>query len=323
MNYRIDTRIASSILMLALAASAGAVDAPLVKMYTGPGDKATIDGYSQIFVAGPDFRTAAMVDVIADPSKPGLSIQTQKDAQRASNNNTAAVMAVVGKVLPVNIQLAQLSEPSAAERISFKESWNSAQAWATMRGDGMPYLSMQAFGKASASGTAAWNARIVMPQSNPLFVRFVIPQVSVKGVVESDGPAIYQGRYRTELLVNGHSVWTSEANRQNELYNVWPNACTDGSEKSTSLTQFGSSTGLVSNPATAAAEKNIYVGLGSFSAGQEIEVSLIIRADTQVKTKCCIQTMDGAQESFCTGSTTTVSWSNTQNPVAFRMGPAL
>lgn len=302
-----------------ITAVAIAADAPLVK----PAVPAKIAGYMQLFPAGPDFRTAASVEVTAEPNKYGESIKKASDAERSSNGGTSAVMAVVGKSVP-NAQPAENGAPGAGQRIAFKESWNSAQGWATMRGNGLPFLDMQTFGKASAAGTAAWNAKLVMPQAHGLFVTFTLPEMKVFGTLEQDGPSTYQGRMRTELLVNGHSVWTSEANRINTLLVKSDNVCTASPEASTQLTQFGAATGLSSNtPSSAAAEKSVTLSLGQFAAGDAIEVSLIVRADSQVNRKCCIKVIDGVSESFCTGVVTQVGWSNAVNPVVFRVGPVI
>ena len=82
--------------------------------------------------------------------------------------------------------------------------------------------------------------------------------------------------------------------------------------------------GFSANSANSSTEKRVTLGLGQFAAGTTVvEISLVVRADTQVNRKCCIKTKDGEQESFCTGSSTALTWSETMNPVTFHAGAAI
>ena len=164
------------VLFLALCTSGVlSAEAPLVKQFVLASETNTVAAYPQVSVAGSDFRTAAMVDVTADPNSAGGSVQTARDADRASNYETAAVVAVVGKSPLPATQNALTGAAGAEQRLGFKQSWNSAEGWATMRGNGMPFLDLLVFGKAAASGAASWNAKITMPTSNHLYVRFLLP----------------------------------------------------------------------------------------------------------------------------------------------------
>lgn len=315
-----NTRIVCA--FLAAAAAMQAFDISLVKQYTSATDINTISGYAPISVAGPDFKTGAMVDVSAKSSGNGVP-KTASDAKRASNFTTAAVTAAVGKVVPLAAP-AENGAPTPATHIAFKQSWNSAQAWATMRGNGMPFITLQAFGNANAEGAATWNAKIVMPQANGLYVRFKLPSLGLKGTLEADGPSTYQGRLRAELLVNGHSVWTSEANRMNQLTLNSSDECTGDTEKPALLMPYGVDIGLTSNQQTSGPARTVTLGLGQFSAGQQVEVTLVVRADSQVNRICCIKPgPDDPMESFCTGMVATVNWSDDANPVTFNAGPVL
>ena len=62
------------------------------------------------------------------------------------------------------------------------------------------------------------------------------------------------------------------------------------------------------------------MALGSFPAGQALDPSLVVRADTSVDNKCCHKD----DEYFCTGASSTVEWDNsTAIPVLFLSGPAI
>ena len=310
------TRIVCAVLATAIAFAA---DMPRVKETTA----VQVKDYPQLFIAGPDFRTAASVEVTAAPNKSGNPVQVASDAARASNGDSAAVAVVVGKVKPA-VQPALNGSPGPDQRIGFKESWNSAQAWATMRGNGLPFLDMQTFGKGIASGTAAWNAKIVMPQNNGLYVTFSLPVMKVFNMHEGEGPSSYQGRVRVELLLNGHSVWTSEANRLNTLTGNFSGECTTDTAQPSVLTEFGKATGLnASDVSIGSSEKSVTLSLGQFAAAQEVEVSLVVRADSQTNRICCIKPVNGVDQSFCSGSQAQVFWSNAVEPVKFRTGPAL
>jgi hypothetical protein len=196
-----------------------------------------------------------------------------------------------------------------------------------MSAAGLPYLYTRAFGKASASGTAAWTARIFVPtHATNMYVRFTLPQIQVKGVNEQDGPSRYQARFRAELLLNGHPVWSSEAIRLN-VFNGNPGYCPDSNtsqvhEINTLYESYGTAPlGL------SAADKNdwstanpVTLALGSFPAGQALDLTLVVRADTSMDNKCCFKN----NEYFCTGATSVVDWdAGVVTPVRFWGGPAI
>jgi hypothetical protein len=156
-------------------------------------------------------------------------------------------------------------------------------------------------------------------------VRFTLPQVQVRGVNEVDGPSRYQARFRAELMLNGHPVWSSEAIRLNE-FNGNPYCSTDNNstvlETSTLYQTFGSApVGLSATDKNDFSSLNsITLALGSFPAGQALDLSLVVRSDTSVDNKCCVKN----SEYFCTGASTTVDWdTSTAIPVRFWSGPAL
>jgi hypothetical protein len=274
-------------------------------------------GFIEIQASSSNFRTAAMINVKNDANG-------SRTAVDRGNNAISAVYSGVSlpNALPSTPPAAVSSAPPVTQIYDFKTSGDSAQGWATMQANGMPFLLTRAFGKATASGTATWAARVYVPVSQTnMYVRFTLPQVQVRGENEFDGPSRYQSRFRADLLLNGHPVWNSEAIRFNE-FNGNPGYCNVKSELKTRFQSFG--TAPLSLSAT---DKNdtsslneVTVSLGSFAANQALDLSLVVRADTVVESKCCNQ--DG--ELFCTGATTRVDWNSVISaPVRFWAGPAI
>src|SRR5262249_48185017 len=201
-------------------------------------------------------------------------------------NNTAAVYAEISlpNALATPATPATAGAPPVSQIFDFKKSGDSAQGWATMTATGMPYVLTRAFGKASASGTATWMAHLVVPtQQTDMYVRFTLPRIQVTGTNEADGPSRYQSRFRAELLLNGHPVWSSEAIRVNE-FNGNPSYCpSDMSpihETATFFQNYGSlPAGLSATDKLDWSSLNVVtLALGSFTAGQALDLSLVVRA---------------------------------------------
>jgi hypothetical protein len=145
----------------------------------------------------------------------------------------------------------------------------------------------------------------------------------VTGVNEADGPARYQSRFRAELLLNGHPVWSSEAIRLNEHNGITGNCPTNGKyETATYFQTYGTAPYSLSTTDKLdwSTLNSVTLALGSYPAGQALDLSLVVRADTSVDNKCCFKN----NEYFCTGATSTVEWDNsTAVPVRFWSGPAI
>jgi hypothetical protein len=273
--------------------------------------------FTEIAVSSTDLRTAAYAHAVA------LGQSTDTKVERGLNTTSAvyagaSVPGALGEVTPTP---AETSAPPADQVFDFKESGNSAQSWATMKSNGLPFLHTRVFGQASTRGAAAWTAKLVVPGgSNNMYVRFTVPPVKVTGVNEEDGPSKYQSRVRAELLLNGHPVWTSEAIRFNQFANK-PVGCIYQAEQATRLQTFGTPfPGLSSmSKETASSTNPVTLALGAFPAGQTLELSLVVRADTSVSGDCCYKN----DEFFCTGATAMVDWSNVGTPVRFWSGPAI
>jgi hypothetical protein len=290
-----------------------------VRELTGSQESAvTGAGFTEIAASSANFKTAALVQVKSD-------INGARTAVDRSANAMSAVYAGVAldNALPSTPPPATGSAPPSSQIHDFKKSGDSAQGWATMSAGGMPFLLTRAFGKATASGTAAWTARLYVPAGqNNLYVRFTLPAIQVTGTNEVNGPGRYQSRFRAELLMNGHPVWNSEAIRFNQFSLEGSlGSCVDHSEIKTRYSTFGTAPlSLSATDKTDVSSLNsVTLALGSFAANQEVELSLVVRADTSVDNKCCKKN----GELFCTGASTKVDWNSTTTPVRFWAGPAI
>jgi hypothetical protein len=274
-------------------------------------------GFVEIPASSADFKTAAMVSV-----KTG-SNGSKTSVDRGANTTSAVYAgASLPNALLVPATPAQSGAPPLNQRFDFKKSGDSAQGWATMTSTGLPFLLTRSFGKATASGTASWMARVAVPsQQTNMYVRFTLPRIQVTGVNEADGPSRYQARFRAELMLNGHPVWSSEAIRLNE-HSGTPGCSMPKSDIATLFQTFGTAPAALSptDKNDWSALNSITLALGSFPVGQMLDITLVVRADTSVDSKCC-KTGD---ELFCTGATSVVDWDTaTPIPVRFWAGPAI
>lgn len=85
-----------------------------------------------------------------------------------------------------------VNAPPVNQYFDFKKSGDSAQVFATAQ--------------ANAHGTVSWSARVQpsVAGSSPVYVRFVLPKITLTGFTEQDGLGRRQVRYRAEVMVNDH-----------------------------------------------------------------------------------------------------------------------
>jgi hypothetical protein len=266
-----------------------------------------------------DFKTSALVQVASQPSL------TQTNVDRQSQATAAAYAGVGVPYSPAVTPGPALSgTPPGGSVFDFKKSGNSSQGWATMTSDGKPFLFLNSFGKASAQATASWRAHIVVPAGDTkIYVFFSLPAAEVDGFTEMNGPSPYQDRLRAELLLNGHPVWNSEQSRFSEVDQAGANQnCQNGSETANRLTVYGKSLGLsASNPGKNSTAKQYIVSIGSLQGSQALDLTLVVRSDTQVKYQCCPHNADNQPEFFCTRATALLTWTQGLKPVQFKVGP--
>jgi hypothetical protein len=87
------------------------------------------------------------------------------------------------------------------------------------------------------------------------------------------------------------------------------------------LPSFGKSLGLTSSPNQATTARTVTLWLGTFPAGQTVEVAFVVRTDAQVMSPCCPHNADDMPDQFCTRATVGVNWDDAATPVRFWIGP--
>ncbi len=305
---------------LAAALATSAVAAPLPVSELTAQQTATLGGYTQVTLSSANFSTSALVDVQS-------KAKSQIGVQRAAQSAAAAYAGV--STFPISPPPTPVTSgpPPAGAVFDFKVVGDSAQGWATTTPQGMPYLFTQAFGQSHAAGTAGWRAQVVATAASPnLYVQFRLPASLVTGFTEENGPSNWQSRLRAELQIDGHPVWSSETTRI-ALVNGQPgdtgqNNCYGLSEKAKYLSSFGKSLGFTSNADTSSSPKTVTLWLGTYPAGQTVEVALVVRADAQVLSPCCPHNAANMPEQFCTRATAGVNWDAAATPVKFWIGPS-
>lgn len=279
---------------------------------------AQLGGYTPVALSAANFSTAALVNVQS------LS-KSQIGVQRASQNPAAAYAGVSTFPMSPTPSPVTSGPPPGSQVFDFKAVGDSAQGWATTTASGMPFLFTQAFGQSRADGTASWRAQVAVTAQAPnLYVQFRLPAALVTGFTEENGPSNWQSRLRAELQINGHPVWSSEATRI-ALVNGTPgsgsNNCFGLSEKARHLSTFGKDLALTSDADKTSTAKTVTLWLGTYPAGQTVEVAFVVRTDAQVSSPCCPHNADNMPEQFCTRATAGVNWDNMSTPVKFWIGP--
>lgn len=274
-------------------------------------------------ITPPQFSTAAHVDVQSYTNNKDNDVSRQQ----------AGVAAVYRGVSRLNSGVVSAPATTGAPTgtFNFKQTGDAAQAWATMHPNGLPFLRTSVFGKASASGNVSWTAELAVPSqsANHVYMAFELPSVSLAGANEQQAPSRWQARLRADLLLNGTVVWSSEAIRNNQLNDpAWVDGgCGDSSQTATYLNTFGRSLGLDPNTPNAPSKpKTIYLALGSYTAGETLELTLVVRADAQSSNHCCEEIPPNSDsnpvEQFCSSASAVVDWDNTDQPVRFWLTPS-
>ncbi len=270
---------------------------------------------NQVF---PELKVAAQGSVA---TKNGSS----SDVDRKVNVPAAIYVGASLPGQPVNPQPA-VNTPPVNQYFDFKKSGDSAQVFATVQANGLPFMYVNSFGQADARGTVGWSARVVPNGAGvPVYVQFSLPKITLTGFTELDGLGRRQERFRAELLVNDHPVWQSEALRQTVLSDdIGPNeACAGGLQKANYLSTYGRTIGFNDTEIKESTPQAITLNLGSFTAAQPVDITFVLRADAKSITKCCkkVNINTGKEELFCTRATATVEWDNSiTNPVRFYVG---
>jgi hypothetical protein len=277
---------------------------------------------TEIGLAGANFATQALATVKTGPN--GSATDVSRAGAAASAAYAGAAKAGTGAATPPGPVTAGPLPNGVV--FDFKKTADSAQSWATMTAAGMPFLFAQAFGQSAAAGTASWRASLQMPASGTdLYAQFRLPAADLQGFDEVQGPSQWQSRLRVEVQMNGHPVWSNESTRVSLLDGPAPGGenCGSVGPKGPFLAGFGRDVGFDSNPNHASAAQTVTLDLGPFAAGQQVEVTMVVRTDAQVLGPCCPHDGNNKPELFCTRATAEVSWDPGAQPVRFWVGPKL
>lgn len=199
---------------------------------------------------------------------------------------------------------------SSVEFIDFTEAENTAQAWAFMGETAVPALTIVLNGKTSGHATASWRTqyKVLGSGQRSVSLKFRIPEAVMDGRFEFSGKGPHQGRVRVQLLVNGYPAWSSEAIRaavkNPTSANQWE------------IDTFGSN--WVFNQENANA-KWVTAGIGNYSAGQTLDVTLLYFVEASVDEKCKL----AADMYACMGMTIGFKRESVATFPTFTSGPVL
>ena len=293
------------------------IPAPLPVAQLNQYQLAELPYFTEIPLANASFKTAAMVDVSAQPNL------HQLDVHRNASVTSAAYAGVSLPFTPTVVPgPATTAAPPPGSYFDFKKSGDSAQGWATMTANGIPFLSTVSLGQATAAGTASWHARITVPAGDSsLYVQFSLPAAEVDGATEQNGPSPYQSRIVADLQLNGHPIWSSEADRITVLSDQLGSGsenCIGSTEKASFLTRYGVPLDMDPNNALkTSTPRTIVLNIGSLVGGETVDLSFVVRTDTKGVRQCCPHTAQNTPELFCTRSTANTAWDVTLQPVRF------
>lgn len=172
---------------------------------------------------------------------------------------------------PANIQ--QLAP------IDFTKAEDTAQGWVRMGEAAVPALNIVVNGLTSGQASASWRTQYQVPGSGKRAVslKFRIPEAYMDGRFEYSGKGPYQARVKVQLLVNGFPVWWSEADR------VAPQNPSNMFEYEIDI--FG--TAWAFDKATEKASgKWVTAPMGSYDAGQALDVTLVYFVEASAGRKC-------------------------------------
>jgi hypothetical protein len=239
--------------------------------------QAAVDGLPALHPGNHPFKLASTVQVEAYNKSPDNAVSRRTSTPAASY---ASAPWLAAPALP--------TWPTQSVLHTFQTVGDNAQAWATMSTDGVPYLYLTAYGQSVSEATASWTTALTIPAGNvsqQVVLRFVVPEASVNGNTEQDGPAKWRARLRAELLVNGYPAWSSEAVRLAvDPYLPYVNTHVY------LLQTFGAHWGFPSNDEdgittndsvsgsnSPAGKRVVYLSLGRFAPGAVLDLAMILR----------------------------------------------
>lgn len=277
-------------------------DLPVRVLTSAEAEGLATSGATSLGPADLSLRSAASVSV---------SVPTKAATRRAARP-AAPGTAAVYRGVPSDPRAVLPPWPGEGEVFDFKETSDSAQAWATMTSEGVPYLFVQGFGRFRSDATASWLASMTTAEvSSEVIVRFDVPKISVTGFTEQDAPALWSSRVRMELVVNGLPVWSVEPLRfaaRHEAGPIEPH-----------VDSFGQPLDFPGGAGSDSQAETVFLSLGTMGPGRAVDLELVVRASAQTADDALVaEPNDNAcvtksGEYFCSRATATVHGDPVQN----------
>lgn len=272
------------------------------------------------------FKTAAAVTT----SRLGQG-QTPNVA-RGTNTDAAVYLGSDGQNGQVLTPAPQPAPPVPGQNqiYSFKQSADAVQAWATMSGEGVPYINIRGYGQFEADGHVSWRATLPLPTGqHKVYLKVTVPSTAVFGNYDSNGPARYHLRANANVLVNGHSIFFGEAVRFNETTPIPNNdpecAFTNTEETAMRLRAYGQGLGFaaqdgdINTEQPSSQSQTITFLLGTFDSTESVDVQFLLNAEAMIENQCCHKpAMQGAKpDVFCSAANAGFDYQPTNLPVFY------
>ena len=277
-----------------------------------PDDYFPVDQYSLSIITPLDnlaYKTAVHYSIANNHT-------STKNRERGARGQGASVLAKYD-VLIDNLafdpnQSTPVADIDQLKAIDFTKAENTAQGWARMSAAAIPALTIALNGETRGHASASWRTTYTVAGSGKRSVslKFRIPETVMDGRFEQSAKGAYQGRARVQLLVNGYPVWSSETLR------VAPPTPNSASEYM--FETFGTTWAFDKNTEKANA-KWVTASMGSYDAGQSLDVALVYFVEASVGRECEFV----ANMYACMGMTVSFKRDNTATLPSFSSSPIL
>ena len=148
---------------------------------------------------------------------------------------------------------------------------------------------MRGAGQFKGDASVSWRTTVTVSAQGPqvVLIRLVLPSLTVSGVNEQQGFALWRSRLRGELLANGFPVWSADALRF--VHN--PKVEFNNLQQKVVLQSFGQAFKFPNNDEDdndtndspsgnqpAAGKETVFITLGTLPAGSVVDLNFMLRA---------------------------------------------
>lgn len=203
---------------------------------------------------------------------------------------------------------------SSSDFLYYEHNLNSAQAWATMSATGAPLVQIYADGKSQGKAAASWRTRYIVQGTGnrDVYARFTIPTIRFGGRWSDPAPNLTRGAMRIDFLVNGFPAWFTEAVRWNEKNPTHYDTVR--------VDTFGHAIGLEgnslgsNNQILTHASQVVTMKLGTYSAGQHIDLTMLYQVEGRGEGACVTTSGD----TYCGNISMRIDWEpNAPQPIFY------